>query len=387
MQPLTTVRNLYIHVPYCDGKCLYCSFYSVRGSPTELMAYAALPGMELARLLQQGVRVVPETLYMGGGTPAALGAAGLRILGDGLRRHVSFDGVCEWTVEVTPPLATTALLRTLREMGVTRISMGAQCFDDDVLRALGRRHTAADTVAAVRRICAAGFISWGLDLIAGLPGMSDAAWVETLQQVVALQPAHLSVYALMLEPGSGLATQVARGLALPDDEAQTEALNRAEAMLTTAGFEHYEISNYARPGFACRHNLACWRGEDYLGLGPSAASRLGRLRRTNRADTASYGAAVAAGRSPPAAEERLDAIDDATERFIFALRLAEGCDPQAHAQRWSAAAPLAGAWERRLIALVHNGITETCAPGRWRLTSRGREIADAVSRELLACVT
>ena len=385
MNPVAApVRNLYVHVPYCDGKCLYCAFYSVRGGTGELQTYAAFPGMELERRLSEGLRVAPETVYMGGGTPAALGVGGLRALADGLRRRVPFDSVAEWTAEVTPPTASAGVLRALRAMGVTRISMGAQCFDDGVLRALGRRHTAAEVANAVRRIRAEGFGNFGLDLIAGLPGMSNDSWMETLQRAIALEPAHLSVYALTLEPGSGLARQVARGLVLPGDAAQTEALAQAEAALTAAGFSRYEISNYARPGFACRHNLACWRGEDYLGLGPSAASRLGRMRRTVRADAAAYGAALAASRPPPDDEETLDPADDAAERFVFAVRLAEGCEPRAHARRWPAAAPLAAAWERKLAALARNGITEACAPGRWRLTSRGREVADAVSRELLA---
>ncbi len=385
MSPVdATVRNLYVHVPYCDGKCLYCAFYSVRGTSAERMAYAVLPGLELERiLLQEQVALAPETLYFGGGTPATLGPDGLRGLAEGLRRRISFDALTEWTVEVTPPTASDTVLGTLRELGVNRISMGVQCFDDAVLRALGRRHDAAAAEVATRRIRAAGFANFGIDLIAGLPGVDERLWGESLARALALVPAHVSVYALTVEPGSGLAKQVAQGLALPDEAAQLAALQQAEGALAAAGFERYEISNFARPGMACHHNLACWRGEDYLGLGPAAASRVGLTRRTNASDAAAYAAAVAAGGKPPADEERLNAADDAAERFLFSLRLAEGVCPAAHAAQWPAAQLRVAAWEQTLATLARNGITEAAAPGRWRLTARGREVADAVSRELL----
>jgi oxygen-independent coproporphyrinogen-3 oxidase len=377
------MKNLYIHVPYCDGKCLYCAFYSIRGTAAERDAYAELPELELTRVLAEGVSVTPETVYFGGGTPALLGPEGLRRLASGLRRRVSFEAVVEWTVEVTPPTASDAVLDALREVGVTRVSMGVQCLDDRTLRALGRRHDAADAEAAARRIRAAGFANFGIDLIAGLPGLDEPGWAETLVRTLALEPAHVSVYGLSVEPGSGLARQVERGLSLPGEEEGLAALQQAEAALTAAGLARYEISNYARPGCACRHNLACWRGEDYLGLGPAAASRIGLTRRTHAADAAAYRAAITSGSKPLREEVTLSPVDDATERFVFSLRLAEGGSPRSHAERWPAAEPNVAAWERRLDGLSLNGITEKAGPGRWRLTARGREVADAVGRELL----
>jgi len=377
------MKNLYIHVPYCDGKCLYCAFYSIRGTTDERDAYADLPGLELARVLAEGVSVTPETVYFGGGTPALLGPEGLRRLASGLRRRVSFEAVVEWTVEVTPPTASDAVLDALREVGVTRVSMGVQCLDDRTLRALGRRHGAADAEAAARRIRAAGFANVGIDLIAGLPGLDEPGWAETLARTLALEPAHVSVYGLSVEPGSGLARQVERGLSLPGEEEGLAALQQAEAALTDAGLARYEISNYARPGCTCLHNLACWRGEDYLGLGPAAASRIGLTRRTHAADAAAYRVAITSGSNPLSEEVTLSPVDDATERFVFSLRLAEGGSPWSHAERWPAAEPNVAAWERRLDGLSLNGITEKAGPGRWRLTARGREVADAVGRELL----
>lgn len=377
------MKNLYIHVPYCDGKCLYCAFYSIRGAADERDAYPGLPGQELEGLLAAGFEIAPETVYFGGGTPALLGPDGLRRLADGLRRRVSFETVVEWTVEVTPPTATDAVLGALREMGVTRVSLGVQCLNDPTLRALGRRHDAAAAETAARRIRAAGYANFGIDLIAALPGMGEPAWAETLARTLALEPAHVSVYGLSVEPGSGLARQVERGLSLPGEEAELAALRQAEAALTAAGLARYEISNYARPGCACLHNLACWRGEDYLGLGPAAASRIGLTRRTRAADVAAYQAAIRSGNPPPADETTLSPADDAAERFVFSLRLAEGGSPRSHAERWPASEPHVARWERRLDALTRDGITEAIGPGRWRLTPRGREVADAVCRELL----
>jgi oxygen-independent coproporphyrinogen-3 oxidase len=377
------MKNLYIHVPYCDGKCLYCAFYSIRGTAAERDAYAELPELELTRVLAEGVSVTPETVYFGGGTPALLGPEGLRRLASGLRRRVSFEAVVEWTVEVTPPTASDAVLDALREVGVTRVSMGVQCLDDRTLRALGRRHGAADAEASARRIRAAGFANFGIDLIAGLPGLDEPGWAETLARTLALEPAHVSVYGLSVEPGSGLARQVEQGLSLPGEEEGLAALQQAEAALTAAGLARYEISNYARPGCACLHNLACWRGEDYLGLGPAAASRIGLTRRTHAADAAAYRAAITSGSNPLSEEVTLSPVDDATERFVFSLRLAEGGSPRSHAERWPAAGPNVAAWERRLDGLASNGITEEAGLGRWRLTARGREVADAVGRELL----
>jgi oxygen-independent coproporphyrinogen-3 oxidase len=234
---------------------------------------------------------------------------------------------------------------------------------------------------------AAGFDNVGLDLIAGLPGLDAARWRETLERACALKPRHLSVYALSVDPGSALEGAVAEGrVSRPGDEAVMDALALAESLLTEAGFERYELSNYAQPGYACRHNLACWRGEDYLGVGPSAASRIGLRRWTHAADLAVYERALAEGCAPPGIRETLTPEDDASERFTTGLRLREGVSPREFAVRYAAAAPRVTAWERALAGLERHGLTRADAAGpypRWRLTARGCEVADAVMRELL----
>ena len=378
--------HLYLHVPFCASKCGYCAFYSV--TTADAAARAANPGLALREWDLLGAAPARiETLYVGGGTPGLLGTEGFCRLAEGLRERGLLDGIAEWTVELNPASAGAPLLAAMRAAGVDRLSFGAQCFDDAVLRRLGRRHTAAGTRRALARARQAGFVNLGIDLIAGLPGMTPAGWRETLRQALDLGCAHLSVYGLGVEPGTRLQTAVREGLALPGADEQMDALAVAERMLAAGGFERYEISNYALPGMACRHNLAVWRGEDYIGLGPAAASRRGRRRWTNLADLPAYQAALRAGTPPPrSSSDELDAAEDALERFAFGARLGEGISPAAAARAWPVLAPRVAAWEARLARLAAQGITEPVPDGgdpRWRLTARGREVADAVIRELL----
>ncbi|MEI7900087.1 MAG: radical SAM family heme chaperone HemW [bacterium] len=376
--------HLYIHIPFCDGKCHYCGFYSVLAAPSLTALYQDLPACELGHVLAAQPKPQKEavrTVYMGGGTPAMLGSDGLKRLADTLTARLSFDAVEEWTVELNPASVTPVILKTLAAMGVNRLSIGVQSFDDATLERMGRRHSAQAALSAIRLAQDAGFGNVGIDLIAGLPGVTTELWQQTLDQAVTLGLTHLSVYALSLMPGTLLAAQVAQGLSLPNDDAQLAALAQAEAVLTQAGHTRYEISNYALHGFECQHNLGIWRGNDFLGLGPAAASRVGYARWTNSEDVEEYIEALTHGKRPPSEKETLDATDDAMERVVFALRLAEGFDPFADVQRFPILQNRADVWEERLENLARLGIAER-GGRRWRLTARGREICDSVIREL-----
>ena len=378
-------EHLYVHVPFCDGKCHYCGFYSVMAEPRLTSLYSGLPACELVQALDAhplATREAVRTVYMGGGTPALLGADGLRRLAESIAEILPLDAVDEWTVELNPASVTAPLLAALRDIGVNRISIGVQSFDDATLARIGRRHTAQTALRAIRLAQDAGFANTGIDLIAGLPDVSQAEWRQTLERAVSLNLVHLSVYALSLEPGTVLSRQAAAGdLQIPNDDAQLAALAQAEGVLTQAGFVRYEISNYALPGFECRHNLGVWRGNDFLGLGPAAASRIGHRRWTNAEDLADYIEALAEAREPPRTDEKLDETDDAMERVVFALRLSEGLDPFEDVKRFPALRDRAEIWEERLERLTRQGITER-GGRRWRLTARGREVCDAVIREL-----
>lgn len=371
---MRTPEHLYVHVPFCRSKCAYCAFHSTVETPPD--GYADRIATE-ARLRAPG-GLAAQTVYVGGGTPTALGPDGLALLCAAIRGSLRADAPPprEWTVEANPGTLCRETAIRLRAAGVTRLSLGAQAFDAATLARLGRRHDADAIRGAVAIARSAGFAEVGLDLIAGVPGTGPTAWTRTLEAALALEPDHLSVYALTVEPGTALADAVAEGtLRMPDDDAQLDALALAGERLAAAGFHRYEISNYARPGHECRHNLAVWRGEDYLGLGPSAASRWGLCRWTNHPDNAAWSAALAAGILPPRDEEVLPPGEDATERFVTGLRLTEGVAPDRSSERGRA-------WEGSLRRLASLGLVEAVGT-RWRLTGRGREVADAVAAELL----
>ncbi len=378
--------HLYVHIPYCTSKCSYCGFFSVVDPPLRT----------LPELLRTELRLRPDrdpggwqTLYIGGGTPSALGSEGAAAVCNALRTAPARPPA-EWTFEANPESFSHTLAGTLRQIGVTRISLGAQALDDAALRRIGRRHDAAAVGQAVRVAREAGFQSLGLDLIAGLPGVDDHGWTRTLEAALRLRPEHLSVYALSVEPGTPLSEAVARGRWVPPgDDAQMDALALAEERLQDAGYRRYELSNYALEGHACRHNLAVWKGEDYMGIGPAAASRSGRQRRINAADVNAWKAALEQRLPPPAEILTLSPTEDSRERRATRLRLDEGFTPWRD-PTWNPGL------EQCVARLAGLGLLEQVAASRlepplqgagqapWRLSARGREVADAVARELFA---
>ena len=380
--PLAT-DHIYIHVPFCDGKCGYCAFYSIPYSAAAADRWVdAILGEMRGRLPVS--RPAPKTIYIGGGTPSVLARDQFAKLAAGFRAMLSFARLREWTVEVNPGSLTPALLRSLLEAGVNRFSVGAQALDDSTLRILGRRHGASDIRRTVRILKSAGIRNFGLDLISGIPGVDATTWSRTLAETVSMRPAHLSVYSLTLEPGTPLAGQAAAGVVRPaDDSLHLDLLAEAERILGSAGCRRYEISNYALPGMACRHNLACWRGDDYLGFGPAASSRAHRTRRTNKPDLSQYLSAAEAGQDAPADAEELDSRTDLSERFMFTFRLAGGVSVDTFCRRFGPVPPaLRRRWERGLRRMENAGLLR-CRSGRWQTTRRGRDMADTVASEFI----
>ncbi len=368
-----SITGLYVHVPFCDGKCAYCAFYSVRYFPALADRYLDSLERELATALP----LAPETIYIGGGTPSVFSVRQIDRLCRLLQTQVVSRRLVEWSVEINPGSVDAAKAAVLAAAGVNRVSLGAQSFDDRILKILGRRHSAADTVKAVTILRAAGIANIGLDLIACVPGCARALWRKTLRQAVALAPKHVSVYALTNEEGTRLSRAIGqKTAALLSDKAQLAMLDLAETELLQAefgqaGFGRYEISNYAQSGFECRHNVACWRGEQYVGLGPAAASHVGLKRWTNQADVSAYLAALEAGRNPPRDVEELTPALKRQERVIFGLRMAEGI-----------AADRALEYTHALERLQADGLVDL-RDGRWQLTAHGRNLADYVAVELM----
>jgi len=265
--------GIYVHVPFCRSKCEYCDFYSLAGGRTREAMDKYMHA--IVRHVREAAALAPEyvvdTVYFGGGTPTFFGAEGLKRIFSEIARRFSLAKDCEVTFEANPDSVNPAALRKLRRAGFNRMSLGVQNDTNEVLKALGRPHTYEQAVQAVQSARGAGFDNISVDLMYGLPNQTGGRWMQTLRSVLDLKPDHISCYGLKLEPGTRL-YEYRDGANLPDDDAQADMYLYAVETLENFGYGQYEISNFAREGMACRHNLKYWTGGEYLGFGPSAAS-------------------------------------------------------------------------------------------------------------------
>ena len=372
--------GLYLHVPFCHTRCHFCAFTLQIHRADRVRRYLGSLSREIRlhaeRRSLAGRKL--DTVYFGGGTPTTLEASQLTGVLRNIRDSFGLNEGVEVSVEAHPDTVTGEGLRQLTDAGFTRISFGAQSMDDGELLQIGRRTSGSRTRAAVRMAREAGFTNINLDLIYGVPGQSLDGWLATLEDVLALDPSHLSCYALTVEEKTRLHIDVRRGDRVePDAALQNDMEDAAAGRLASAGFTRYEISNYARPGFACRHNLLYWQGHDYLGLGPSAQSYLDGRRFGNVESVEDYDRGLEQGRLPVGESELLSADRRERERIVFGLRLIEGVDKAVPDH-----APPDGAWRQALERLTRRGLLEEWA-GRIRLTDEGRRYADSVAVELL----
>jgi putative oxygen-independent coproporphyrinogen III oxidase len=317
--------GLYVHVPFCLTRCGYCDFNAYAGLDHLAGRYvrALRSEAELAARDWRGARF--RSVFVGGGTPTTLPSSELVNLIDHLRRTFEFEGGPEVTVEANPDTVDRSSLAALLSGGVTRLSMGAQSFDPAVLRALQRVHDGASVRRAFEEARAAGFRDINLDLIFGAEGESLASWRGTLDATVALGPEHVSAYALTIEPATPLGRAVGSGAVRPPDpDLQADMFEAACDVLGAAGYVHYEVSNWARPGHECVHNLGYWRHRPYLGLGAGAHSARAGRRWWNLRPPQQYLALVEAGRLPTGGEERLGSEDLRLEAVFLGLRTSEG---------------------------------------------------------------
>lgn len=307
------MTGLYVHVPFCVRKCAYCNFYSVPAQTGFIFYIDAV----LAECKEYG-GVSFRTLFVGGGTPSLLGAGNLTRLVDGLRGNFDLSHLVEATIEANPESATEETLEAALSLGFNRISIGVQSLSDGELKAVGRIHSAGQAVAAIGLAKKVGFRNLSADLIVGLPGQTwDSLW-DSLEKLVAMGISHLSLYCLSLEHGTPLAQNPPGNL--PSDDIQADLFEQARAFINDKGFVHYEISNFAVSGRECLHNLNYWRGGEYLGLGPSAASHLGGKRYKNRADLNAY------LQNPTGVVEEIEELsapEKAAEEAMLRLRLLE----------------------------------------------------------------
>ena len=304
--------GLYIHVPFCARKCAYCAFFSKPPSPRLVEDWFAGLGRE-GETLPEGF--APESIFFGGGTPTALEESELGRLLEFVHARVDLSQVAEWTCEANPGTLTKRKAARLRAAGVNRLSLGAQSFDDETLKRLGRIHTAAETRAAVAIARAAGFENLGLDVIYGVPGVSRESFRADVEAALALDPEHVSGYCLEIEDGTPFARESEAGRLDISAEEQRAQFDWARERLAAGGWAHYEISNFAKAGRECRQNLLYWSGGAYIGLGPAAHSHWGGVRWGNSPELPAWKRAF---------EERLAPEAKARETLVMGLRRTAG---------------------------------------------------------------
>ena len=375
--------GVYVHVPFCATRCGYCDFNTYTatelGGGASQASYAETAGaeIELARRVLGEADPDVSTVFFGGGTPTLLPAADLVGLLGRIDERFGLAPDAEVTTEANPESVTPTSLEALRAGGFTRISFGMQSVVPHVLATLDRRHTPGRAAGAVREARAAGFEHVSVDLIYGTPGESDEDWRASLAAATELGVDHVSAYSLIVEPGTRLAARIARGeLPMTDDDVLADRYEIAEDLLSAAGLDWYEVSNWARgPGSQARHNLLYWTGGDWWGIGPGAHSHVGGVRWWNVKHPRDYAARVAAGSSPAAGRETLTPDQREVEDVMLRLRLRAGLSLGALDDRATKAA----------VAARADGRLEPAAyeEGRAVLTRRGRLLADAVVRDLV----
>ena len=376
---MTGVRaGVYVHLPFCPYICPYCDFAKWAWDDARATRYLEALRAELAA----APIVEARTLFFGGGTPSMYAPEIIGSLIDDVRTRFGLPIGAEVTVEANPDPLLAARIPGLLAAGVNRLSIGVQSFEPRELRVLGRRHTVADVERAVRAARAAGSTNVSVDVIFGAPGQTEQSWAASLDAAIALGVEHVSCYGLTIEAGTPYATWFARDPSAFADETR-EAVMYALAIgrLRAAGFEHYEISNWAKPGFRSQHNCVYWANEPYLGLGVGAASYLDGVRRTHTRDLEAYCAEALAGRPIPGESERLEGAAQAGEAIMLALRTSEGVDLARFRERYGI--DVQQRYRKVVGDLVAAGVLIADGAGL-RLTERGRFVANDVCGAFLA---
>lgn len=361
---IPVVRHLYIHIPFCAKVCPYCAFYVHGGSAGLQKRFATALAVELTRARAR-FDLQPETIYFGGGTPSMLSADLFSEIAAALPAHRPV----EVTLEANPATVTSVKMQAWRASGVNRISLGAQSFDIDYLKLLGRQHAPEDIPATMEELRAAGFNNLNLDLMFSLPMMEDESWDRTLAAALACAPDHLSAYALTYEEDTPFFERLQRGEWKTDEAREIRMFNTTIDTLRASGLDAYEISNFAKPGFESTHNQSYWRGEDFLGFGPSACSTVGAQRWKNIEDTEAYICRVTHEECLRTEIEVVTPEIRQREQIMFGLRTREGVDLD-----------LVKPHGQLVCRLIEEGLA-TATKQRLTLTPRGRLVADSVAAE------
>ena len=380
--------HAYVHIPFCRVRCGYCDFNtytaselrgtSQAGFASVLMREIEYAGLELARQGFTPLRPA-STVFFGGGTPSQLPAADLAAVLARLRDTFGFTDDVEITTEANPDDVSQRFVDDLKEAGFSRVSLGMQSAVSDVLATLERTHTPANVPLAIDSIKRAGLKS-SVDLIYGAPGETLEQWRVSIEEAIELQPDHISAYSLIVEPGTKLARQIAKGeVAEPDEDLQADKYELAEKLLSAAGFNWYEVSNWSRSRETrSAHNIAYWKSQDWWGFGPGAHSHVGETRFWNAKHPATYQSALDAGKPPAVGSERIDSETRRVEKLLLEVRTFDGISVSE--------AKVANPNASKVISeLIADGLIEgpKAISGQITLTLKGRMLADHVVRELL----
>jgi len=383
MQTLNTPAKplgIYIHIPFCRSKCEYCDFYSLGGGRSRDLMDRYLQALiqHIREAAGRAPDYLVDSVYFGGGTPSFFGADGLKRIFTEIDRRFNVSRDCEVSFEANPDSVNTLSLRKLRAAGFNRVSIGVQCDSDEILKALGRPHNYQQACQAVVSAREAGFTNLSVDLMYGLPNQSREQWMQTLRHVLDLKPDHVSCYGLKVEPNTPLyAYQDCANL--PDDDVQADMYLYAVETLESFGYNQYEISNFAREGCACRHNLKYWQGGEYLGFGPAAASDFAGKRFTCKADIETYIQGVLSRGIVLSECAAVPSRERAGEYVMLRLRTAAGIEAGEYENRFLL--PFR-ALEKNLLVYEKQGLA-VHEEDRWRLTPKGFLLSNQIIGALL----
>jgi putative oxygen-independent coproporphyrinogen III oxidase len=363
---LNPIRHIYVHIPFCARICPYCAFYKdlLDRSQTQRFCEAVLCELqERTRVFD----VVPKTIYLGGGTPTSLSTSQLEFLLGGFHQRLDLSALAEWTVEANPGSVSPRKAALLCKLGVNRISLGVQSWDNSLLKILGREHNAEQAEQSFHILREAGCSNINLDLMFGLPSQTVQQWQQTLEKTVSLRPDHISAYCLTYEEDTEFFLRQSRGELKANPDTDADFFELGMSTLEQAGYEHYEISNYARPGFSSVHNRAYWSGEDYVGVGPSAFSTVGMHRWQNLSDYRAYADRTLLGQSLTAATENLTTEMKRAERIALSLRTRDGISSMELEP-----------FVRETDEFIMLGLLRE-SNGKFLLTQKGKSLADSVA--------
>jgi len=364
--------GLYLHIPFCMRKCGYCDFFSVGSDESLMKRFAGAVLAEISLRADGWSDTVFSTIYFGGGTPSLLEPSDISRLLNAASRNLSIQ-TGEVTLECNPGTVCKERLREFRNAGINRLSIGVQSFDDSALSFLGRIHDADAARSAFEAARTAGFRNIGIDLIYGIPGQTPESWASTINETISLCPDHVSMYELTVEDGTPISVLVHDNTAaMPDDATVISMYDSAVSMLENAGIRRYEISNFARPGSECMHNLNYWRRGRYLGVGPSAHSFRDNIRRYNLPELDTYLTALEQRKLPPENVERLSVETADFERLMLALRASDGISRHDLPRIYSVG----------IGEMIGNGLLFE-AGGRIALTRRGVMLSNEVFLRLM----